>query len=63
MAVEVNTRGKFEADAPKPLFETHSSSPKFDVGKDGRFLIPTLAEQAGGGAMTVVQNWTALLKK
>ena len=35
----------------------------FDVGKDGRFLIPTQTEQAVSGPMNVVLNWTAGLKK
>jgi hypothetical protein len=34
----------------------------FDVSKDGRFLIPTQAEQAAP-VPTVVINWTAGLKK
>jgi hypothetical protein len=34
------------------------------ISKDGRFLIPTQAEEAAAGVpMTVVVNWTAGLKK
>jgi hypothetical protein len=35
----------------------------FNVGKDGKFLIPTLVEQRATVPMTVVLNWTASLKK
>jgi hypothetical protein len=37
--------------------------PWFDVGKDGRFLIPIQAEQTANTPMTVVVNWQAGLKK
>jgi hypothetical protein len=48
-----------------PLFETRiaAGTVYFDVGKDGRFLIPTQTEQAVSGPMNVVLNWTAGLKK
>ena len=35
----------------------------YDVGADGRFLIPTAVEQRGTTPITVVVNWTAGLKK
>jgi hypothetical protein len=35
----------------------------YDVGKDGRFLIPTPVQPAGVVPFTVVVNWTAGLKK
>jgi serine/threonine protein kinase len=35
---------------------------RFDVTKDGRFLIPTVVGQFGG-PITIVVNWTAGLKK
>jgi hypothetical protein len=34
-----------------------------DIGKNGRFLIPTQTERAASGPMNVVVNWTAGLKK
>jgi Tol biopolymer transport system component len=66
MAVEVKGGAKFEAGVPKPLFDArYGAGPNgwFDVSKDGRFLIPTPAEQAANVPMTVVVNWTAELKK
>jgi eukaryotic-like serine/threonine-protein kinase len=71
MAVEVKSSAvnggpRFEAAVRKPLFDTRlptSNNTWFDVGKDGRFLIPTPPEQTGNVAMTVVVNWTAGLKK
>ena len=71
MAAEVKNGGdKFEAGVPKPLFDVRISrivgggtNPWFDVTKDGRFLIPTVLEQAGATPITVVVNWTAGLKK
>jgi len=35
----------------------------YDVGKDGRFLIPTQVEQSATAPITVVVNWNAALKK
>ena len=65
MAVEVKGGTKFEAGLPKPLFDAHLglASSWYDVGKDGRFLIPVAAEQTANAPMTVVVNWTAALKK
>ena len=67
MAVDVKsgTAGSFEAGAPKALFDSHIGGDQFtwfDVAKDGRFLIPTVAEQSGA-PITVVVNWTAGLNK
>jgi dipeptidyl aminopeptidase/acylaminoacyl peptidase len=63
MAVEVKTGAKFEAGSPKSLFDAHLAGNGFDVGKDGRFLIPVPVEQGGATPITVVLNWTAGLKK
>jgi Tol biopolymer transport system component len=66
MAAEVKSGSKFEAGVPKPLFDVRFPSginPWFDVGKDGRFLIPIQAEQTANAPMTVVVNWQAGLKK
>ena len=67
MAVEVTSGpgGSFQAGAPKALFDPHIGGDrlaKFDVTKDGRFLIPVVAGQSGG-PITVVVNWQAALKK
>jgi len=52
--VEVKSSAKFEAGVPKALFETRLGGRSYDVSRDGRFLIPTLAEQAASAPMTVV---------
>jgi len=57
MAVQLKSGEKFEAGVPKPLFDIRTGSqPRFDVSKDGRFLIPTPVEQSGSVPMTVVIN-------
>jgi hypothetical protein len=58
MAADVKSGSKFEANEPKPLFDTHLIGfASFDVSKDGRFLLPTVIEQTGTLSMTVVANW------
>jgi hypothetical protein len=64
MAVPVKAGPKFEAGAPQPLFDTRvGADGRYDVSKDGRFLIPTQIQQNVGAPMTVVINWQAALKK
>jgi eukaryotic-like serine/threonine-protein kinase len=68
MAVEIATGSGFAAGTPKPLFRASIKSFdigfQYDVSPDGsRFLINTLAEDAQTSSITVVQNWTAELKK
>jgi hypothetical protein len=66
MAVDVGSGAKFQAGAPKFLFDARtpgSTLTWFDVSKDGHFLIPVQLEQAANAPMTVVVNWTAALKK
>jgi Tol biopolymer transport system component len=63
MAVEVKPGPKFDAGIPKPLFDTRRTGIGYDVGKDGRFLIPVPVEQSGTSPITMVINWTAGLKK
>jgi Tol biopolymer transport system component len=66
MAAEIKTAGgKFQASVPKPLFDVRlgTNNPNFDVSKDGRFLIPTAAEQSANVPMMVVLNWQQTLKK
>jgi dipeptidyl aminopeptidase/acylaminoacyl peptidase len=64
MVVEVTGGLNFERGVPKPLFEVRLNAEAwFDVSKDGRFLIPVQVEQAASAPMTVVVNWTAVLKK
>jgi len=64
MAVEVKAGPKFDAGIPKPLFNVRWSGAGYDVGKDGRFLIPVPVEQGGVTLpINVVINWLAGLKK
>ena len=56
--------GKLEAGVPKALFDVRlGNSPRFDVAKDGKFLVPLLVEQNASTPITVVVNWPAGLKK
>jgi hypothetical protein len=63
MAVEVRSGAKLDVGAPKTLFDAHPPSTWYDVGKDGRFVIPQQAAQASTPPITVVQNWQATLRK
>jgi Tol biopolymer transport system component len=65
MAVDVNLNGgKFAPGVPKALFDTGlAQNAGYDVGKDGRFLIPRAVEGGASAPLTVVVNWTATLKK
>ena len=64
MALEIHDGFKFEGSTPKSLFPTHLPvNGRYDVSKDGRFLIPTLIESTGTVSMTAIVNWTAGLKK
>ncbi len=69
MAVEVKLDTTFEAKAPQPLFTTRILTmtefrSHYAVTGDGqRFLINSLLEEAGDGAISVFVNWTAGLKR
>jgi Tol biopolymer transport system component len=71
MALDVKEGPTFEADVPRPLFQTrrreHISSSdlfSYDVSPDGqRFLVNTDVGEATSPPLTVVLNWTAGLKK
>ncbi len=66
MAVEIKGTGTNpEPGVPQPLFDVRlgANNPSFDVSKDGRFLIPTVVEQATAAPITVVINWMAGLRK
>jgi Tol biopolymer transport system component len=65
MAVEIKAAGdRFEASVPKPLFEVRGAAVvfRFDVARDGRFLIPVEPEVTVSQPMTVVLNWPSTLK-
>ena len=66
MAVDVNGGERFAAGAIKPLFDTHIVSgpqARFDVGPDGRFLVPVQSQQTAGTPLTAVINWNVGIKK
>jgi serine/threonine protein kinase/Tol biopolymer transport system component len=64
-AVDIKQGEQFQFGVPHPLFEVANSmvNLRFDVTKDGRFLVPALVEQEASAPMTVVLNWPELLKK
>jgi Tol biopolymer transport system component len=70
MAVEIKANGTTaQLGAAKVLFPVRIGLARatggfaYDVSKDGRFLIPTPVESTASVPITVVQNWTAGLKK
>jgi Tol biopolymer transport system component len=66
-AVEVKSGLSFSPGVPKPLFDAHIAETRlgtsYDIGKDGRFLIPVPVEQGVATPITVLVNWTAGMKK
>jgi hypothetical protein len=64
MAVEISPGNEFQASSPKPLFEARLATfnVTYSVSKDGRFLLPVLADGDNSAPLTVIQNWTGLLK-
>ena len=63
MAVEIKA-GPSDRSVPRSLVPTRLSvNGRYDVSKDGRFLIPTVLDSAGTVSMTAIVNWTAGLKK
>ena len=70
MAVDVKTASaRLEAGQPKELFQTSAADAAvgngvYDVTADGkRFLIVSAQQESAVSPITVVQNWTAGLKK
>jgi Tol biopolymer transport system component len=69
MAVPVQTGANFSAGTPVPLFDVGSFSRRvnrygYDVSADGqKFLVIRPLEDASTRPLTVVQNWTMLLKQ
>jgi Tol biopolymer transport system component len=66
MAVGIKTGAAFEAEAPQPLFETRireDPDRHFDVSADGqRFLLDSPLGDDSTPPITLVQNWTVLLR-
>jgi hypothetical protein len=68
MAVEVKAGTRFEAEIPRPLFQTRvfaaAAGAGYAVTGDGqRFLILSEAEGAAGEPATVLLNWLAALNR
>ena len=71
MAVPVNPDRTFQAGSPTVLFQTplvvnRGQSPRdrrYDVAPDGRFLIAIPAAVATQAPITVVVNWTGLMRR
>jgi hypothetical protein len=67
MAVSVTLSPAFQAGIPKVLFQFPQGPGAYDVTADGqkfiRFAFETAASDGAPSPITVVLNWTALLKK
>ena len=65
MVVAIKNGATFEPGVPEPLFAVRLGNLNawYDFSKDGRFLIPTAVEPAGGVPITVEINWQAGLKR
>ena len=67
LAADVQPGPPFVASPPRPLFATtmvEDRAAMFDVIADGqRFLVTKAAPDAQTGRITLVQNWTATLKR
>jgi hypothetical protein len=68
MAAEIEAMGGIlEVGQVRPLFSATGmtqANPLYDVSADGQhFLVRTFPEQKTGDPLTLVQNWTAGLKK
>ena len=68
MAAEIEAKGgTLEVGQVRPLFSAVGGAqgiPLYDVSADGQhFLLRIVPEQKSGDPLTLVQNWTAGLKK
>ncbi len=66
MAVAVTRKGDaLEFGQPQALFETRIDGPGFqyDVTADGQKFLVNSQVQSSADPMTIITNWTALLKK
>jgi hypothetical protein len=67
MSVEVRAQTNFDAGAPKALFATalkNAPVPPYDVSSDGqRILLNRPISEETSPPITLVQNWTASLKR
>jgi len=66
MKVSVEGGDRFQAGVPRVLFPTKLSPVGlkwFDVGNDGRFIVPNQVEDTVSAPINIVINWPASLKK
>ena len=67
MAVTIKAGATFEADAPRPLFETRLEVAEFRqtyaASADGNRFLLNIPVETSAPPLTVVLNWPALLKK
>src|SRR5262249_47483407 len=67
MAVDIQAGKQFQYGVPKPLFEARITADigetRFEVSKDGKFLLPALVEQEVSTPMTVVLNWPEIVMR
>src|SRR5262249_51048553 len=65
MAAAIKPGSEFEAGVPQPLFAVQMGGavPSFDVGSDGRFLIPTIPPRGPTPPITVLVNWQSESRK
>jgi Tol biopolymer transport system component len=66
MAAEIGSTPQFHAAVPKPLFDSRfalGGTTRFDVSKDGRFLLPNQIEEGVTAPISVVINWATGMKK
>jgi serine/threonine protein kinase len=65
MTVAWNLGGRPPFGVSRALFPVRfaTNNQRFEVNKDGRFLVNALVEQEAAAGMTVVLNWPELLKK
>jgi eukaryotic-like serine/threonine-protein kinase len=67
MAVTVRAGATFDAEAPRPLFETRLDGTAlrqtYAVSADGNRFLLNVAVESGTPPVTIVINWPALLKK
>jgi hypothetical protein len=70
MSVNVKSSTTFESDVPRPLFDAHVGAlnpdyrNQYTVSSEGsRFLVNVVSEGSSSSPITVVLNWTEMLKK
>ncbi len=63
LAVDVRFDPRLQVSAPRELFKTPREWSSFDVAEDGRLLTVEYSEPQAAAPVTIVLNWTELLKE